>query len=657
MINVEKVKTTGVFTNYIYKAIPLAFDESMSYYETLCGLLAYLKDTILPVINNNADATIELQNMIIELQNYVDNYFENLDVQEEINNKLDEMAEQGQLTDIIAQYLGLAGVLAFNTVTDMKSAENLVNGSTCKTLGFHELNDGGSALYKVRTITNQDVIDESTIIVLNDNTLIAELIIDKDMNVKQFGAYGDGVNADDTYINIAFTKITDGLYFPKGTYLINNPITVNLVDNMYIKLDDNAKITTNNIIDSLFILNNNITGLHFIGGILDANNKAEHCIKTDTNNQYSSIYERITLKDATVSNIKIKDSNNAGGSAHGWMDKLIINNQNTFATGIEIYTHDYSITNCEIFYINTGIITTGQTSIINTHIWPGGTENTNDDTKGIIGNGISHTLLTLSEVYFDGVNTCIDCSTNGNDILINNSIALFPTEGTYNKPLVIKNKSNNSFHANNCYFRSNEPTFNIVGFTNLDLNNFYATNNSVCNVIKHYSGVSRDFGVIDLGENTAIDTNSTRTPIGSYSITFNNDKYYKIGYVIKRGTTRRTSFDLTVFCDDLNNYSQNVKCCINSNDSVLYSKSQYLSANAGRYGLALGGPETLTDNLNNSYTVFPLYLKTINSYDNSHAIAVKNNMKSNGNTVIIFQNTLTTEYSAPTTIAEWTSNT
>ena len=105
MIKIEKVKPTGVFTNYIYKAIPLAFDESMSYYETLCGLLAYLKDTILPVINNNADATIEVQNMIIELQNYVDNYFSNLDIQEEINNKLDEMVEDGTFDEIINQTL------------------------------------------------------------------------------------------------------------------------------------------------------------------------------------------------------------------------------------------------------------------------------------------------------------------------------------------------------------------------------------------------------------------------------------------------------------------------------------------------------------------------------------------------------------------------
>ena len=103
MINIEKIKPTGLFTNYIYKAIPLAFDESMSYYETLCGLLAYLKDTVIPTVNNNADAVIELQNLMEELQNYVDNYFEDLSVQEQINNKLDAMAESGELAEIINQ--------------------------------------------------------------------------------------------------------------------------------------------------------------------------------------------------------------------------------------------------------------------------------------------------------------------------------------------------------------------------------------------------------------------------------------------------------------------------------------------------------------------------------------------------------------------------
>ena len=105
MRNIEKIKPTGIFTNYIFKAIPLAFDESMSYYETLCALLSYLKETVIPAVNNNAEAVLELQGLYTELKNYVDNYFNNLDVQEEINNKLDAMAEDGTLDDIINQQI------------------------------------------------------------------------------------------------------------------------------------------------------------------------------------------------------------------------------------------------------------------------------------------------------------------------------------------------------------------------------------------------------------------------------------------------------------------------------------------------------------------------------------------------------------------------
>ena len=104
-IEVIKTSQTGLFTNYIFKAIPLAFDESLSYYETLCGLLSYLKDTVIPTVNNNADAVSELQTLYVELKNYVDNYFTNLDVQTEINKKLDEMVEDGTLTNLIKKYI------------------------------------------------------------------------------------------------------------------------------------------------------------------------------------------------------------------------------------------------------------------------------------------------------------------------------------------------------------------------------------------------------------------------------------------------------------------------------------------------------------------------------------------------------------------------
>ena len=100
--------------------LPTSYLETMTYYEMLVWFTEYMKNTIIPTINNNGLAVQELQDKYIELKSYVDDYFTNLDVQQEINNKLDQMAESGQLTEIIAQYLGLAGVLAYDTKNDMK---------------------------------------------------------------------------------------------------------------------------------------------------------------------------------------------------------------------------------------------------------------------------------------------------------------------------------------------------------------------------------------------------------------------------------------------------------------------------------------------------------------------------------------------------------
>ena len=157
-------------------AIPSSYLESMTYYEMLVWFTNYLGKTVIPAINENGEAVIELQNLFVELQDYVNNYFENLDVQDEINNKLDEMAESGQLTDIIAQYLGLAGVLAYDTKNDMKIAENLANNSICKTLGDTNYNDGKGAFYKIRQVLNTDIIDDINIVALSDVNLIAEKI-------------------------------------------------------------------------------------------------------------------------------------------------------------------------------------------------------------------------------------------------------------------------------------------------------------------------------------------------------------------------------------------------------------------------------------------------------------------------------------------------
>lgn len=180
-MNNRNIKPISPFIIFCQKVIPLAFDESMSYYECLCALTSYLYNQVIPAVNNNADA-------VTELQNYVEHYFDNLDVQEEVNKKLDEMAESGQLQEIIAEYLELNGMLTFNTVNDMKNATNLIDGSVIQTIGFYNINDGGKCKYYVKTLTNDDIVDETTkFTLINYPSLIAVVIPDEKIYCKQYG--------------------------------------------------------------------------------------------------------------------------------------------------------------------------------------------------------------------------------------------------------------------------------------------------------------------------------------------------------------------------------------------------------------------------------------------------------------------------------------
>lgn len=88
-------------TNFPY--IEDDFDALTNY-----GLLSKVVEYLNQVISNNNeqnDLMTGLYNAYVELQTYVNTYFDNLDVQEEINNKLDSMAQDGTLTTLIGNYV------------------------------------------------------------------------------------------------------------------------------------------------------------------------------------------------------------------------------------------------------------------------------------------------------------------------------------------------------------------------------------------------------------------------------------------------------------------------------------------------------------------------------------------------------------------------
>lgn len=95
-----QINTWGM-TNFPF--VESDFDELTNY-----GMMQKLMNAVNDVISNENEVEQDMTNLFgafTELQNYINDYFDNLDVQDEINAKLDEMAQSGQLTELIKNYV------------------------------------------------------------------------------------------------------------------------------------------------------------------------------------------------------------------------------------------------------------------------------------------------------------------------------------------------------------------------------------------------------------------------------------------------------------------------------------------------------------------------------------------------------------------------
>lgn len=91
------------FRYWCQTVLPLVYDDSLSYYELLNKVVTYLNNVISDV-GTVEDNVQSLLTAYTQLQGYVNDYFNNLDVQDEIDNKLDELVENGTMSALVSTY-------------------------------------------------------------------------------------------------------------------------------------------------------------------------------------------------------------------------------------------------------------------------------------------------------------------------------------------------------------------------------------------------------------------------------------------------------------------------------------------------------------------------------------------------------------------------
>lgn len=318
-------------------------------------------------------------NAFIDLQNYVNNYFDNLDVQDEINNKLNEMAQDGTLQEIIAEYLNTKSLLCFDKVSDMINSENLIEGSYAQTFGFYNINDGGSKKYKIIKEQNAQNVNGKTKINLLHDDLYAISLNDK-INVKEYGAKGDGITDDTETIQFCIDNFPHRtIYIPEGKYLITSPLDIKSGNDYQVDLylDNNAEIFSNTNIESLLNIGKTVQGTynhyekgaicHIVGGMWNAEN-CKYAIYLTADRKFTTI-NNVNIYNCSKYGIYIANATITNNSADAFITNSkisgignAIDNENI---GLYIQGSDNEINEVRIQRFSIGISIHGNGNIIN----------------------------------------------------------------------------------------------------------------------------------------------------------------------------------------------------------------------------------------------------------------------------------------------------
>lgn len=366
------------------------------------------------IVKHVCESQVDVMEHYNSLYQYVVNYFKNLNLQEEVNKKINDMFETGELAQIIL----FDKLNIVDTTENMIDNTNLVNGVSVLTLGYYSVGDGGGGLFHIS--------ESAEGINLKIGSLYANLIYDKKINIKQLGAKTDAditellqscVNGvvEDTEIIIEPEK-----YFVTGPIELNKRVKINGVVN--------KNKNTENVIPEVYNIKNN-ANLNYIFYVSSSN--VEIC--------------NITLIGGTNYGIKISSIRNTVEncffygfsigieyvkSEETWIGENVVK-ENIFSycvVGVKSTRNSNGALMDSYFLYN--IFSRCENSFnFDSTISMEFTGNHDYSTNGAILSSCRNTII--NDNYFDcGTNTCLVMSILGSLIITNNRFLISGDSGT-----------------------------------------------------------------------------------------------------------------------------------------------------------------------------------------------------------------------------------
>lgn len=340
------------FRNWILQNFPLLEDDfdALTDYE----LFSKMCEFVMSYYKDNEEMKKEIEDL--------KNYIYNIDFQDEVNKKLDEMASDGTLENIVGHFIQNSALWTFDNVDDMKVGTNLINGSYAKTIGYYEKNDGGGAIYFIRDKEETDIENNGSIIFIHDN-LVAEMITGGFVNVLTWGVKKEDETTQSNLNNLInyYRNGNISIYFPTGKYYLTK--TIYLKQRTTIKGDGCSTIIEWHGANETFIFNikrgNKFCSIHDI--YIDGKNLAygiHDCDLTGQGNRgirtriYNITMENMILgirldgMGSEVHNILMNGSGSNGSYTN-------INSMGLFINGTDNYINSVRI---QLFYYGALII-------------------------------------------------------------------------------------------------------------------------------------------------------------------------------------------------------------------------------------------------------------------------------------------------------------